>query len=234
MRKSKYPLSFRIAMIFVGILFVVGLFVIPSRSAHENVLPDMELPWNKSEAALIETLNKIYQLKGQPAEWALCEVAESRIYQMCTKDFQQAGPFEFVFSEGRLVGYLAEFSEKDYATLVYSADVNYPKNTKGIGRSFVKTKSREFRVYEKEMKFGHLELYMVWDKDSLRVRLQAKYKHTGRKDKKSEAEDKTLDSGKQFLESDVTGCLAPRPKAKTVEEAIRPHIKAALLKILCS
>jgi len=232
MRETKYPLSLKVALVLLGIAFLICLFVIPSNSSPKNILPDVELPWNKTEGALVETLNKIYQYQGDKTAWALCETKVEGLYHMCLKDSGKIGPFRFIFSEGKLAGYLAEFPEMEYATLVSSAAANYPKGSDGVGGGFVKTQSREFRVYERDMKFGHLELYMVWDKDTLKVRVQAKYKHTGRQ-KKSEEIKLELDDGKAFMESDVIACLTFRPEPKGMKEALQPHMMAVLLKIIC-
>ena len=66
----KYPLSLKVALVLLGITLIISLFVIPSNSSNEgkgeNILPDMELPWNKSEDALVQTLNNIYQYADLP------------------------------------------------------------------------------------------------------------------------------------------------------------------------
>ncbi len=210
MQRSNYPISLKIALVLLGVVMVLALISIPKgHSAKDddsilpNVLPDMELPWNKSKDALVETLNKIYQYRGQLTEWELVETHVETIYHMKLKNSDKIGPFSFIFSDERLSGYLAEFPEMQYATLISSANVNYPKDEDGVGHGVVKSTSREFRVYERELKFGHLELFMVWDKDTLRVRLLAKYKHKPKKKKKSEQPVQKED-GKAIVESDMT------------------------------
>lgn len=213
MKRTKYPLSLKVALVLLSAMFVICLFVIPSNSSNqevvgsdsgENILPDMELPWNKSAETLVTTLNKIYQYQGALTEWELHESDIENIYYMVIKGSDKIGPFKFVFNEGKLSGYLAEFAVMKYSTLIYSADVNYPKKTEGVGRGFVKTQSREFRTYERDLKFGHVELFMVWDKDSLRVRIQAKYTHTGNPKKKKKSEATEGDDGKALIETDVS------------------------------
>ena len=206
--RTKYPLSLRLAIIIgVGLVVVVALMsAIPSNGAQENVLPDVELPWYKSHKDLVETLNKIYTIGGDKTEWMLCEEIEGSVYRMCLKDKFHAGPFAFYFADGKLTGYSGEFNESDLGKLIYSADVNYPKDIEGNSRGHVKTKSREFRVYERDYNKGHLELYMVWDKDTMKVRVQTKYKYTGKKkdNKTMQLEDDT----KVFVESDIIANLS--------------------------
>ena len=184
MRKDK-PLSLKVSIIMlvaVICLTLLLLFAVPSRSTitTTNILPDAELPWNKSVKDVVETLDKIYKsVDGSDIKWALCETDSKGLYQMCLKDSQRPGPFRFSFSRGKLVGYMAEFSESDYVNLIYSGKINY----RGQGHGVVKTQTREFRVYEMDINSGHLELYMVWDKDLKKIRVQTKYKFVGQKEK---------------------------------------------------
>lgn len=177
------PLSRKIVYFILSIL-IGGLLVyaIPSTGSitKTNILPDAELPWNKSIKDLVETLDKIYKsADGSDMEWALCETDVKGIYQMCLKDSKRPGPFQFNFSRGKLVGYTAEFGEIDYVNLIYSGKLNY----EGKGHGVVRTQSREFRTYEMDINLGHLELYMVWDKDLKKIRVQTKYKFVGQKKK---------------------------------------------------
>jgi len=183
------PLSRKLLYLIISIL-VGGLFTYASGSnPKENILPDVELPWNQSADKLVDTLNRIYTVAGQKIEWALCEAGNEGVYQMCLLNSDRSGPFKFIFSEGRLTGYVAEFSEAQRDNLVYSASVNY----RGKSNGYVQTHSREFRVYEMEIKHGWLELYMVLDRDLRKVRVQAKYKYHGKKDKTKTPESDTED-----------------------------------------
>lgn len=167
-------LVYLIISILIGGLFVYGLSAASSQPP-EIILPDGNLPWNSNHIEVLKTLDAIYEYKGKKVEWFMCDTGVEGLWQMCLKDKDAAGPFKFIFADDKLVGYLAEFPLSEYDNLVYSGKHVYSSH--GV----VKTVSREFRVYEMEIRHGWLELYMVLDKDLKKVRLQAKYKYLGEK-----------------------------------------------------
>ena len=191
MIRSSYPLSLRIVIILAIIVIVlVVLFVLPSNGTQRPriILPDGQLPWNSDHTKVVEVLNEIYQHDGKKTEWSMCDTGVEGLWQMCLKDKDAAGPFRFNFVDDKLVGYFAEFQLSDYDNLVYSG-----KHIYGASHGVVKSASREFRIYEMGIRRGWLELYMVLDRDTKKIRVQAKYKHIGSKDKTQTLESDTED-----------------------------------------
>ncbi len=179
-------LSRKLLYVFIIVLLATILvYNLGQSSTSRGLLPDVFLPWNSPPNKVVQVLDQIYQYKGQKTKWAMCETDVPGLFQMCLKDKDKAGPFTFIFTENKLTGYIAEFPDSKYDQLVRSGKNMY------VSRGIVKSASREFRVYEMQIMDGYLELFMVYDKDSHKVRLQTKYKYLGKD--KTDVEEPVLE-----------------------------------------
>jgi hypothetical protein len=177
---SKYPLSFKCVLVVLGIILGMSVFFIPSNGQtydpNQMAIPDALIPWNDSMENVVTSLDQMYEYAGKPTKWSMCATGTEGLWQMCLRDDNKAAPFTFHFKGDKLSGYTAEFPYSEYGHLIHSAKTIY----KGGARGLVKSKNREFRIYEMPIRNGWLELYMVYDKQAARVRLQAKYIYTGK------------------------------------------------------
>jgi hypothetical protein len=183
--------------VVVAILFIY-VFSSEGSQPPQVILPDGNLPWNSNHIEVLKTLDAIYEYEGKKVEWFMCDTGVEGLWQMCLKDKDAVGPFKFIFVNDKLVGYIAEFPLSEYDNLVYSG-----KHVYGNSHGVVKTVSREFRIYEMEIRRGWLELYMVLDRDLKQIRIQAKYKYLGEKTK-TETDQPGLEDDKAWhMESNM-------------------------------
>lgn len=181
--KSKLPNSLRIAIVVLAAAVIVAvvmtqLHAAKDQTAVNNLLPDAQLPWNESKDVVEQFMNTFYGKEG--TSFALKEQKNLKgVYRVY---FTQGGVevksnMIFNFVDGKLWSYTRQFKGSMLKNVLLSAKFNYSKGDEKHAGGYIKSSTREFYIYEKEMEEinGSLELYVVYDKHFKVIRTQSRF-----------------------------------------------------------
>jgi len=164
-----------VIVVSIMLLTMVAVYATTEKQfeADQSLIPDSKLPWGQSPANLTAALNEIYPTKETIK---LCQSDENSLYMaMCIVDKDgrtHKSHLSFLFQEGKLTGYMANFKLKELDNLVKSANYFYGDGARGK----VSGDTRTFYIFEKDfIESGTTELYIASDKVYEMVRVQVRF-----------------------------------------------------------
>jgi hypothetical protein len=183
MRRNKLPNSLRIAIVILTAALIVAVVLTQIHAAKDqtevnNLLPDAKLPWDQSKEMVEQFMNTAY---GTDTTSFILKNDNEKLKGIYRVYFTQDGKevkssMIFNFVNGKLWSYTRQFKENMLKDVLISAKFNYVREDGDFTGGFIKTSTREFYIYEKEIKEnGSLELYVVYDKFFKVVRTQSRF-----------------------------------------------------------
>ena len=182
MRRNKLPNSLRVAIVILVASLIVAVVLTQIHAAKDqteinNLLPDVQLPWDQSKEMVEQFMNKFYG-----TETTSFTLKQERLEGLYRVHFIQDGNevksnMIFNFVDGKLWMYTRQFKENMLKDILISAKFNYADEDGEFAGGFIKTSTREFYIYEKEVKVkgGSIELYVVYDKFFKLVRTSSRF-----------------------------------------------------------
>ena len=141
-----------------------------------KLIPDAELPWNESKEVVETFMNTFY---GTPTTSFVLKEKMEGIYRVyfIQDSTEVKSSMVFNFVDGKLWSYTRQFKENMLKNVLLSAKFNYTKDDGEHAGGYIKSSTREFYIYEKEIKEknGSLELYVVYDKHFKVIRTQSRF-----------------------------------------------------------